>query len=297
MESGVAGREPAGNILSEAALSGGVSERRGCLLRVSELGVRFNTHWAVRSLSFEIRKGSVTAFVGPNGAGKSTLLKTLAGLLPATEGSVEWPEGKPRIAYVPQKLSFDLSFPMTAGEFLAANLPGKMFWVGGLPRRAKATLFETLESLGAAGLVNQKLGTLSGGQLQRVLIAAALLQNPTLLLLDEPAASIDRAGASGLEELLEGLHRGKGLTIIFVSHDLHFVDRLADTVLCLNQTLCALGPPSEVLTEGHLSRAYGHSGMGWRSCRKPSGEAPLEGLAGEQNGGSCCGRSVLSSSD
>jgi zinc transport system ATP-binding protein len=221
------------------------------------LGVAYGDFWALRGLDLVIHEREILAFIGPNGAGKSTLLKVLAGLQSPTTGTLRRHKLPCPVGYVPQKLAFDLSFPITVGEFLSVNHPDRFLWWGGVNRRRRAEILGVLDRLQCAGVLSQKLGTLSGGQLQRVLIAAAILQKPRLLLLDEPSASIDRRGAEELRELLRRLHAEDEITIVFVSHDLHFVDQLAHEVLCLNQTCCGLGPPAEVLTDHHLSTTFG----------------------------------------
>ncbi len=227
------------------------------LLAAKSLGVRYGNFWALRQVSFGISDGDATAIIGPNGGGKSTLLKTLLGLIPPNEGEVVSSAEKPRIGYVPQKLAFDLSFPITVGEFLSVCLPETSFWFGGINRKYRKKIEATLDKTGAKNTLQQTLGSLSGGQLQRVLIAAALLRNPKILFLDEPSASIDRKGTEELLQLLQELHTKEGVSLLFVSHDLHFVSRLANQVLCLNQTSCALGSPEEILTPHHLGNTFG----------------------------------------
>ncbi len=226
-------------------------------LQMKNLGVRYGEQWALRGVDLDIWHGDLLAFIGPNGAGKSTLLRAMLGLVPAAEGSITWSDTKPRIGYVPQKLSLEAAFPLTVEEFMAINHPGSRTWFGGVPKRERPAIMEALERLGAADYSKQLIGTLSGGQFQRVLIAASLLQKPELLLLDEPSASIDRRGSEDLQLLLHDLHASLDLTIIFVSHDLHFVSHLATRVGCLNRNFCGLGPPHEVLSEHFLAEAYG----------------------------------------
>jgi zinc transport system ATP-binding protein len=230
---------------------------RAPLLQVEHVGVRYGTHWALRGVDLDIWRGDLLAFIGPNGAGKSTLLKALLGLVPLAEGRIIREDGPLRIGYVPQKLALDATFPITVAEFLAVSHPGRRAWFGGVPKKQRPAIMDALDRLQAAPLAHQLLGTLSGGQFQRVLLAAALLQEPELLLLDEPSASIDRRGSEELQLLLHDLHATLGLTIIFVSHDLHFVSHLATRVGCLNQNFCGLGPPHEVLSEHFLTEAYG----------------------------------------
>lgn len=230
---------------------------RAPLIQIERLGVRFGDHWALRGVDLNIWHGDLLAFIGPNGAGKSTLLKAILGLVPLTEGQINHQTPAPRVGYVPQKLALDAGFPLTVEEFLALNHPGSCAWFGGVPRKNRPAIMAALSQLDAAPLARQRVGTLSGGQLQRVLLAAALLQNPQLLLLDEPSASIDRRGTEELQHLLQHLHTTLDLTIIFVSHDLHFVSSIATRVGCLNQSFCGLGPPEEVLSEHFLTTAYG----------------------------------------
>lgn len=230
---------------------------RAPLLQIEQLGVRYGSHWALRDVDLDIWRGDLLAFIGPNGAGKTTLLKAILGLVEPTEGGVKRDEPSLSIGYVPQKLAFEAAFPLTVGEFMAVCHPGRRPWFGGVPRRQRSAIVESLDRMQAGHLERQQLGTLSGGQFQRVLIASALLGQPDLLLLDEPSANIDRLGSEELQLLLHQLHATLDLTIVFVSHDLHFVHHLAERVGCLNQSFCGLGPPHEVLSEHFLAEAYG----------------------------------------
>jgi zinc transport system ATP-binding protein len=229
-----------------------------------DLAVSYGDTKALSSSSFSIGAGELVAVVGPNGAGKSTLFKAILGLVAPTTGRVLKPSGAPRIGYVPQHLAYDTSFPITVGEFLTVNHPARFFWCGGVGRKQKREIIDTLERLHVADLLGQRLGTLSGGQFQRILVAAALLQKPELLLLDEPSASVDRRGSDDLSEILEEIHRSTSLSILFVSHDLHFVSHLAKKVCCLNQTCCATGDPETVLTDHLLAQTYGSTTHTWR---------------------------------
>ena len=235
------------------------------LVRLSDLGVSYGAHWVLRDFNLDIDRGDIVAVIGPNGGGKSTLLKTILGLVPPSAGSVVFPAGPLRIGYVPQHLAYDASFPITVGEFLTVNHPARSLWFGGTGRRQRNEITGTLERLAIAGLIEQTLGTLSGGQFQRVLVAAALLLKPDLLLLDEPSASVDRRGSDDLREILGDLHRATSLAVLFVSHDLHFVSHLATKVCCLNQTCCAVGDPATVLNEHLLERTYGPAPYPWRA--------------------------------
>ena len=231
------------------------------LAELLDVGVRYGSQWVLRNIDLTIRAGDRIALIGPNGAGKTTLLKSLLGMVPVAEGCLRWTHPKPGLGYVPQRLQFDPNFPISVEEFLAVSAPGTARWFGGVPRRKAQAIASALERVGAANLAHKKLGSLSGGELQRTLIAAALLQKPQLMILDEPASNIDRRGAEALQGILSELHQKWGLTLVFVSHDLHWVGRLADRVACLNTTLCGIGSPEEVLSDHYLEKTYGDSFM------------------------------------
>jgi len=234
------------------------------LLRLADVGVRYGQQVALREVSLDVWPGDILAFIGPNGAGKSTLLKAILGLVPLSSGVLRrsTPAVSKHIGYVPQSLAMDPSFPLTVGEFMTLHDGQRGFWAGGIPQRRRAAIESALERLHAQDLIGKQIGALSGGQLQRVLLAAAMLHEPKLLLLDEPASGIDRRGTEDLLELLSGIHAETDLTILFVSHDLHFVHRLATRVGCLNQSFCGLGTPQEVLHEHFLRDVFGPSFAG-----------------------------------
>jgi zinc transport system ATP-binding protein len=226
-------------------------------LQLRDVAVHYGAHAALQGVDLTLWRGDRVALVGPNGAGKTTLLRVALGLIAPTHGERILSAPQPTIGYVPQHLHFDPRFPLTVEEFLAINQPGSLAWFGGVPRRHRVAFDEALLQTGTLGLARQRLGACSGGELQRVLIAAALLQKPQLLVLDEPSANIDRRGVDTLCTLLQNLHATLGLTLLFVSHDLHFVAALSDRVACLNGELCGLGSPQEMLDEHFLAEVYG----------------------------------------
>lgn len=219
------------------------------ILRLHRIGVCYGKNWALRDVSLDIWRGDRIAFIGPNGAGKTSLLKSILGLVPLAEGAVLRAQAADRVAYVPQKLHLPSDFPLTVGEFMAISHPDWSAWFGGLPSRLRPAIMDALDQLNVGALVNQTIGTLSGGQLQKVLLASAMLRTPGLLLLDEPSASIDQRGTEELGECLAQLQIRKGLTILFVTHDIGLVRMLASRVVCLNKNLIALGSPEEVLSQ------------------------------------------------
>ena len=235
-------------------------------IEVTHLTVRFEDREALSDLTFTVRAGETVAIIGPNGAGKTTLLKALLGVIPY-EGEVrirgrnrrELGGAEGRIGYVPQRFDLDRSFPLTVLEFLLLGMGEEGGWWGFRRGVRRAEILRALERIGASHLLDRRLGALSGGEFQRVLIAYTLAQGPDILLLDEPLAGVDLVGESALAEHLHYLHEEMGLTLLLVSHDLHMVYRDADQVLCLNRHLCCQGPPDEVLTNENLRRAYGEA--------------------------------------
>jgi zinc transport system ATP-binding protein len=222
-----------------------------------------------------VPRGGCTAIIGPNGAGKTTLLLALLGeisyqgrILAAcnTNGTCS------RIGYVPQRLVFDRGMPITVTEFLSLGIQKKPLWFGVRSQLRKQS-WHLLSSVKAEHLAERRLGALSGGEIQRVLLALALQQEPELLVLDEPAAGVDFQGEHVFCELLDGLRREKGFTQLMVSHDLATVTHHASHVICLNRRVAAQGPPREALTGANLTAIFGmHMGL-VDSRSMPNGKA------------------------
>lgn len=203
----------------------------------------------VQDVSVSLRRGAVLAVVGPNGAGKTTFMKAVLGLIPY-RGTVEWAQGI-HIGYVPQKVFIPSSFPLTVHEFFLLKSK-KSFWF-----RNSDEQQPWLERVGAGHLVNKKMSQLSGGELQRVLIAYALQGDVDVLCLDEPSAGIDIGGGQTVYGLLSELRATQQKTVILISHDLDVVFRYADEVLCIDQRMICTGRPSSVLTAETIERMYG----------------------------------------
>lgn len=219
---------------------------------------------ALERVTARVPFGSCTAVIGPNGAGKTTLLLTLLGeltfqghigLCPDANGN------QARIGYVPQQLHFDRGMPLTVLEFLAMGMQSRPLYFG-VSTSVKTRAHALLNAVQADYLANRRLGALSGGETQRVLLALALAQEPNLLVLDEPAAGVDPQGEFLFCELLEELRKKNGFTQLMVSHDLGMVTHHATHVICLNHTVIVEGPPREVLTSANLMRLFGmHMGL------------------------------------
>jgi len=222
-----------------------------------------------------VPRGGCTAIIGPNGAGKTMLLLSLLGEVPYRgrihiAGGVNG--GVMRIGYVPQRLTFDRGMPITVIEFLVMGMQQKPLWFG-VNKDLAARSVELLYLVRAEHLAERKLGALSGGELQRVLLALALQQEPGLLVLDEPAAGVDFQGEHVFCELLDGLRAARGFTLLMVSHDLATVTHHATHVICLNRKVAAEGPPCRTLTPATLVAIFGKH-MGLVDSRSMPGGSP-----------------------
>ena len=213
-------------------------------MRVKDLNVKFDGEEVLIDLSFNVDEGEVLAILGPNGAGKTTLLKALLGIVPY-EGVIEWREGV-RVGYVPQRLPFIKDVPLSVKEFFR------------LENASENEAKEILRSIGLGEeILGKKVGDLSSGQFQRILIGWALASDPNVLLFDEPLAGVDIGGQESVYGLLERLKvKKKNLTILFVTHELSVVYRLTDRVLCLNKRMLCSGAPKEKLTPDAISNLY-----------------------------------------
>ena len=233
-------------------------------VRFDKVSVELSGVSILDRVSARVPRGSSTAVVGPNGAGKTTLLLCLLRQV-SYSGAVivSAPAGgrAPRIGYVPQRLAFDRGMPLTVLEFLVLGRQRLPLWLG-MRRRHREPARALLAAVNVGHLERQPLGALSGGELQRVLLALALQQEPDLLVLDEPTAGVDFRGEQIFCELLEGLRRERGFTQLMVSHDLATVMAHATHVICLNRRVAGEGPPATTLTSEILTATYGlHMGV------------------------------------
>ncbi|HKJ70961.1 MAG TPA: metal ABC transporter ATP-binding protein [Gammaproteobacteria bacterium] len=220
------------------------------------LTVRFGDVSALEDVSFHIRPGDFLAVLGPNGSGKTTLFHCLLGLL-GYRGTID--NRARRIGFVPQIKTFDRSFPGRPVEVVTSGITGR--WPGWRDRRHFDRARAALERVGAAEYADRPLAALSGGQLQRVYLARALVHEPELLLLDEPATGVDRVGEHDLYEYLEAYQaEHPGVAIAMITHDWEVARHHASRSLILNHRVIGFGPSAEVVTDECLRRAFGHMG-------------------------------------
>jgi zinc transport system ATP-binding protein len=231
-----------------------------CCTRIEHFGVTAGRTVILEDVNLHIHCGELTAVIGPNGAGKSTLIKAILGQVRHTGDILFDSESgqKPVIGYVPQYLSFDMSTPTSVQDLFTACLGRYPAWLGS---RA-ATRRRALAALGRVDcgkLIDRRLGALSGGEMQRVLLALSLEPVPNLLLLDEPVSGVDRAGLERFYRIVSQVRRDYDLTIILVSHDLEMVARFADRVVLLNGRVEMCGAPRSVLTSPRMKELFGVS--------------------------------------
>lgn len=233
------------------------------ILTVQNLSVTCDDNLILDSVSLDIYPGTHNAIIGPNGAGKSTLIKAILGLIPYQSGQVIYFDEQGRrkkhlgsaIGYIPQKFPFEVTFPCTVRELVGLSLNKGKWWKSS--RQKNHIIQQALEQVNLQNQADQKIGTLSGGQLKRLLLAYCLVIPRRLLVLDEALAGVDIKGEAEFATLLSQLKQQQGWTILEVSHNLEIVKQYCDFVFCLNRQILDQGSPSEILTSANLQQIYG----------------------------------------
>ena len=219
------------------------------LLEANGLGLERGGRTLLHHVSLSVRRGQVVVVIGPNGAGKTSLLRVMLGLWEPTRGEVRRPRGL-RIGYMPQRIQVDPILPLSVRRFMTLR-----------HRLPQPLLLDRLREVGIPHLLNAPLQSLSGGEMQRVLLARALLADPDLLVLDEPDQGVDVVGQAEVFELIDRLRKRTGCGVLMVSHELHLVMAAADIVVCLNQHVCCTGRPEEVSRHPEYQRLFPEAGL------------------------------------
>lgn len=232
-----------------------------CCIKISDFTVKTSDKVILDNVNLHIHCGELTTIVGPNGAGKSTLLKAIlgeekhTGTISFTNASGERAE-RPLIGYVPQQLAFDKDMPLTVRDLFQTCLSRRPVWLG-RSKRAEKLARESLARFDAVRLLDAKLGVLSGGELQRVMMALALQPMPNLLLLDEPVSGVDQKGLALFYRMVADLRDTYDMSIILVSHDLELAAQYSDRIVLINQTVLLSGPPEEVFADEIAIETFG----------------------------------------
>ena len=230
------------------------------VVEIKNLTVRYDSVKALDDVSFLINQNDFLGIIGPNGAGKSTLFSCMLGLLQNYEGEIKFfgqdikksKKYLKEIGYVPQKPIFEKNFPATVKEVVRMGLPRNV---------PEKRVDEVLKQVWIHELSNRRIGELSGGQQQRVFIAKALVSEPKILILDEPVTGIDASSTEIFYSILRDLNQNQNITIIWSSHDLDAVNKLANKVACLNKTLFFHGISEEFFTNEELLKQYSETSM------------------------------------
>ena len=230
-----------------------------CCLRVENVSVRIGADQILTDVNLHVHCGEMVALIGPNGAGKSTFLKTILGQQEYS-GVIAFSEPgqrskKPRIGYVPQSPAFDPSDPVSVADLFACCMSKRPAFLG-LGKHMRQTVLECLERVHGEELIDKRVGTLSGGELQRTLLALALEPMPNILILDEPLSGVDVEGMETLMDMLDEIRKTYDLSILMTTHDFSLLPRYADQVVLIDRAVLIQGKPETVLHSEEFSRAF-----------------------------------------
>ena len=230
-----------------------------CCLKVADLGVNFGGEEVLHDVSFHLHCGEIVALIGPNGAGKSSLFRTILGQVPHS-GTIEFQRAggdktRPLIGYVPQSPSFDRGDPVSVLDFFAAAVDHWPVFLP-IPAKLRRRVEECLERVHGEQLIDKRLGALSGGELQRVLLALALEPLPHILILDEPLSGVDIDGEKQLLDMLDEIRTRFDLSILLSTHDFATLDQYADKVILLRSSVLKVGTPAQVLSSPEFQEVF-----------------------------------------
>jgi len=230
-----------------------------CCLRVENVSVKIGTEQILTDMNLHVHCGELVALIGPNGAGKSTFLKTILGQM-EYHGVIAFSQPgqrskKPRIGYVPQSPAFDPGDPICVADLFACCMSQRPAFLG-LGKHMEQTVRECLKRVHGEDLLSRRVGTLSGGELQRVLLALALEPLPNILILDEPLSGVDVEGMETLMDMLDEIRKEYDLSILMTTHDFSMLPRYADQTILIDRTIRASGTPQEVLSSQAFHQAF-----------------------------------------
>lgn len=220
------------------------------LIRLTGIEVHFGRHQVLKDAQLQVDSGEIVTLIGPNGAGKTTLVRVVLDLLKPNAGQ-HWRKSGLRIGYMPQKLHVEATLPLSVERFLRL-----------VPGVKRDHALHALREVGAERVLDTPLQQISGGELQRVLLARALLRQPQLLVLDEPVQGVDANGQIELYQLITRLRDRYGCGVLMISHDLHLVMNSTDRVVCLNQHICCSGHPEQVSNDPAFIQLFGQEAGG-----------------------------------
>ena len=214
------------------------------LIDISKLEVKYGSKKVLQNINLSLNANEIVTIVGPNGSGKTTLFKAIIGSVPLSKGKISI---KPnlRIGYVPQQLKVDQTLPITVERFLK------------LATRNNNDIEKMIAFFGSENIFREQINSLSGGQMQRVLLARALVNKPEILLLDEATRGLDQPGIEAFYRKIENISKETNCAVLMISHDLHVVMRASDRVICVNGHICCQGTPENVSTSPEYQTLFG----------------------------------------
>lgn len=221
-----------------------------CCLRVQNMGVKIGQNQILQDVNMHVHCGELVALIGPNGAGKSTFLKAILGQQDY-DGVIAFSspgqrDRRPRIGYVPQSPAFDAGDPISVADLFCCCMSKRPAFLG-VSKKMRQTVLDCLERVHGEDLIDKRVGTLSGGELQRVLLALALEPLPNILILDEPLSGVDVEGMGHLMDMLDEIRRTYDLSILMTTHDFSILNKYADQVVLIDGTVLTQGTPHQVL--------------------------------------------------
>lgn len=216
------------------------------LVKIENLSFTIEGKEILDNINLRLVPGKIVTIIGPNGSGKTTLVRSIIGIIKPTSGSI-WLNPEIKIGYMPQKLNLNKNLPLNVLDFLKLEIGSKI---------NKTTLNDVIQQLGIKDILSSDLRKISGGEMQRTLLAKALLVEPNLLILDEPISGLDINRQVEFYQLIDKLRLEKNISILIISHDLHTVMRKSDHVICLNHHICCEGAPEFVNKQQYFGQTF-----------------------------------------